>query len=66
MRTIRNIPTVAIAALLIVGAQIPLTAQTSKDEPMLTRFKDVKFEHLPFLPDCLMIHSEHGDPATGL
>ena len=32
---------------------------------MLTRFKDVKFEHLPFLPDCLMIHSEHGDPATG-
>jgi quercetin dioxygenase-like cupin family protein len=65
MRTICNIFTAAIAVLVIIGAQISLTAQTSKDEPMLTRFKDVKFEHLPFLPDCLMIYSEHGDPTTG-
>jgi len=65
MRTIPCICSAAIAVIVIIAAKIPLSAQISKEEPMFTRLEDVKFEHLPFLPDCLMIHSERGDPLTG-
>lgn len=65
MQTIRYASIAVIAIVTIAAAETAPKAQMPKGEPMLTRFNDVKFEHLPFLPDCLMIHSEHGDPATG-
>jgi quercetin dioxygenase-like cupin family protein len=65
MKTIRCASIAGIAIIAIAAAEFAPKAQMPKEQPMLTRFKDVKFEHLPFLPDCLMIHSEHGDPATG-
>jgi len=61
MQTIRY----ASIAVIAIAAEFAPKAQMPKEQPMLTRFKDVKFEHLPFLPDCLMIYSEHGDPLTG-
>jgi quercetin dioxygenase-like cupin family protein len=65
MQTIRYASIAVIAIIAIAAAESAPKAQMPKEQPMLTRFKDVKFEHLPFLPDCLMIHSELGDPATG-
>ena len=61
MQTIRY----ASIAVIAIAAEFAPKAQMPKEQPMFTRFKDVKFEHLPFLPDCLMIYSEHGDPLTG-
>jgi quercetin dioxygenase-like cupin family protein len=65
MRILASLSVLAMIAAELLLSQNSVTSQMPKDEPMVTWLNDIKFEHLPFLPDCLTIFVEHGNPETG-
>lgn len=65
MRIPASLSLVVLMAAGLLFSQDSARPQMPKDEPMVVWAKDIEFEHLPFLPDCLTIFVEHGNPETG-